>query len=60
MSNTGNCRGTKRKSYDLESVDLNKPIRREDVTDQVNLCNLIKQSTFNTILIISEVLHYHW
>jgi len=29
---TGNCRGTKRKSYDLESVDLEKPLKRECVT----------------------------
>ena len=25
---TGNCRGTKRKAYDLESVDLNRPLKR--------------------------------
>jgi len=25
---TGNCRGTKRKSYDLESIDLNKPLKK--------------------------------
>ena len=25
---TGNCRGCKRKSYDLESADLNKPLRK--------------------------------
>ena len=25
---TGNCRGCERKSYDLESVDLNKPLRK--------------------------------
>jgi len=25
---TGNCRGTKRKSYDLESVDLEKPLKK--------------------------------
>lgn len=25
---TGNCRGNKRKHYDLESVDLHKPIKR--------------------------------
>ena len=25
---TGNCRGTKRKSYDLESADLNKPLKK--------------------------------
>ena len=25
---TGNCRGTKRKHYDLESVDLHKPIKK--------------------------------
>ena len=25
---TGNCRGTKRKSYDLESSDLNKPLKK--------------------------------
>jgi len=25
---TGNCRGTKRKCYDLESVDLNRPLKK--------------------------------
>jgi len=25
---TGNCRGTKGKSYDLESVDLEKPLKK--------------------------------
>jgi len=25
---TGNCRGTKRKFYDLEAVDLQKPIKK--------------------------------
>lgn len=25
---TGNCRGTKRKSYDLESGDLHKPLKK--------------------------------
>ena len=25
---TGNCRGCKRKSYDLESVDLNEPLKK--------------------------------
>ena len=25
---TGNCRGTKRKHYDLESVDLSRPLKR--------------------------------
>ena len=25
---TGNCRGCKRKSYDLESVDLDKPLKK--------------------------------
>lgn len=25
---TGNCRGCKRKSYDLESVDLNQPLKK--------------------------------
>ena len=27
---TGNCKGTKRKSYDLESADLEKPLKKED------------------------------
>ena len=27
---TGNCKGTKRKSYDLESVDLEKPLKKGD------------------------------
>ena len=25
---TGNCRGMKRKSHELESIDLNKPLRK--------------------------------
>ena len=25
---TGNCRGTKRKCYDLEAIDLNKPLKK--------------------------------
>lgn len=25
---TGNCRGSKRKSYDMESIDLDKPLKK--------------------------------
>ena len=28
ITGRGNCRGSKRKAYDLESVDLNKPINK--------------------------------